>query len=276
MLLATVLALVAAVLHASWNISVKQSGDKRLALWGQFAIGGTLSGVVILAWTIISGAPSIAWGWAAVSGATHVPYILLLSRAYDRGDFSMSYPIVRGGGALAAALGGVLILHDTISYLSAFGILLVVAGLLVLATSGSWHVVGAALAVASSIAVYSIVDGHGTRQSNAIGYALALNVCAAAITSLWIASTRHTEMIPAIKSNWKRFGLAGIASTTAYTLIMIAYQDAPVGYVAALRESSVVIAAFAGWKMLDEGDHRRRITSAAIVLVGLVVLVAGG
>ena len=276
MLLATVLALVAAVLHASWNISVKQSGDKRLALWGQFAIGGALSGVVILAWTIISGAPSIAWGWAAVSGATHVPYILLLSRAYDRGDFSMSYPIVRGGGALAAALGGVLILHDTISYLSAFGILLVVAGLLVLATSGSWHVVGAALAVASSIAVYSIVDGHGTRQSNAIGYALALNVCAAAITSLWIASTRHTEMIPAIKSNWKRFGLAGIASTTAYTLIMIAYQDAPVGYVAALRESSVVIAAFAGWKMLDEGDHRRRITSAAIVLLGLVVLVAGG
>ena len=276
MLLATVLALVAAVLHASWNISVKQSGDKRIALWGQFAIGGALSGVVILAWTIISGAPSIAWGWAAVSGATHVPYILLLSRAYDRGDFSMSYPIVRGGGALAAALGGVLILHDTISYLSAFGILLVVAGLLVLATSGSWHVVGAALAVASSIAVYSIVDGHGTRQSNAIGYALALNVCAAAITSLWIASTRHTEMIPAIKSNWKRFGLAGIASTTAYTLIMIAYQDAPVGYVAALRESSVVIAAFAGWKMLDEGDHRRRITSAAIVLVGLVVLVAGG
>jgi multidrug transporter EmrE-like cation transporter len=104
-LLATVLALVAAVLHASWNISVKQSGDKRIALWGQFAIGGALSGVVILAWTLISGPPSIAWGWAAVSGATHVPYILLLSRAYDRGDFSMSYPIVRGGGALAAALG---------------------------------------------------------------------------------------------------------------------------------------------------------------------------
>ena len=276
MLLATVLALTAAVLHASWNISVKQSGDKRLALWGQFAIGGALSGAVILAWTMISGAPSIAWGWAAVSGAMHVPYIMLLSRAYDRGDFSMSYPIIRGGGALAAALGGVLILHDTISFVSAFGILLVVAGLLVLATSGSWHVVGAALSVASTIAVYSVSDAHGTRQSNAIGYALALNVCAAVITSLWVASTRRTEMMPEMKNNWKRFGFAGIASTTAYTLIMIAYQHAPVGYVAALRESSVVLAAFAGWKMLDEGDHRRRITSAAIVLVGLTVLVAGG
>jgi len=275
-LLATVLALTAAVLHASWNISVKQSGDKRLALWGQFAIGGALSGVVIVAWTLIAGAPHIAWGWAAVSGATHVPYILLLSRAYDRGDFSMSYPIVRGGGALAAALGGVLILHDTISFVSAFGILLVVAGLLILATSGSWHVVGAALSVASTIAIYSVVDGHGTRQSNAIGYALALNVCAAAITTLWVANTRRAEMMPALRNNWKRFGLAGIASTAGYALIMIAYQHAPVGYVAALRESSVVLAAFAGWKMLDEGDHRRRITSAAIVLIGLVVLVAGG
>ena len=173
MLLATALALIAAVLHASWNISVKQSGDKRLALWGQFAIGGALSGVVILIWTMISGAPQVAWGWAAVSGATHTPYILLLSRAYDRGDFSMSYPIVRGGGALAAALGGVLILHDTISFVSAFGILLVVAGLLVLASSGSWHVVGAALSVATSIAVYSIVDAHGTRQSKTTGNDLA-------------------------------------------------------------------------------------------------------
>lgn len=276
MLLATVLALTAAALHASWNISVKQSQDKRLALWGQFAIGGTLCGVVIVAWTLIAGAPPIAWGWAAVSGATHVPYILLLSRAYDRGDFSMSYPIVRGGGALVAAIGGVLILRDTISFVSALGILLVVAGLLVLATSSSWKVVGAALSVASTIAVYSIVDGHGTRQSNAIGYALALNVCAATFTSLWVASTRSSEMVPAIRNNWKRFGLAGIASTVAYTLIMIAYQHAPIGYVGALRESSVVFAAFAGWKMLDEGDHRRRITSAAIVLVGLVVLVAGG
>ena len=275
MLLATVLALTAAVLHASWNISVKQSGDKRLALWGQFAIGGALSGVVIVAWTLIAGAPPIAWGWAAVSGATHVPYILLLSRAYDRGDFSVSYPIVRGGGALAAALGGVLILHDTISFVSAFGILLVVAGLLILATSGSWHVVGAALSVASTIGFYSVVDGHGTRQSNAIGYTLALNVCAAAITTLWVASSRRSEMMPAMKNNWKRFSLAGIAATAGYALIMIAYQHAPVGYVATLRESSVVLAAFAGWKMLDEGDHRRRITSAAIVLVGLAVLVAG-
>ena len=90
MLLATVLALTAAVLHASWNLLVKQSTDRRLALWGQFTIGGILSAIALIIWALVGSLPHIAWEWAIVSGATHVPYLMLLSRAYDRGDFSMS------------------------------------------------------------------------------------------------------------------------------------------------------------------------------------------
>ena len=276
MLLATLLALTAAVLHASWNLLVKQSADRRLALWGQFTIGGALSAIALITWNILSSSPDIAWGWALFSGAMHVPYLMLLSRAYDRGDFSMSYPIVRGAGALAAAAGGVIFLHDTLSPLSTLGIVLAVLGLFVLAKSGSWHVVGAALSVASTIAVYSVVDGHGTRQSQPVAYALALNIAAAIFVSLYASIRSRKQMIPTMRAHWKIMGAAGVFSTVAYMLVMIAYRHAPVGYVASLRESSVVIAAFAGWKMLDEGDHRRRITSAAIVLVGLVVLVIGG
>jgi drug/metabolite transporter (DMT)-like permease len=275
-LLATVLALTAAVLHASWNLLVKQSADRRLALWGQFTIGGAISAVVLAIWSVSASPPDIAWGWAIVSGATHVPYLMLLSRAYDRGDFSMSYPIVRGAGALAAAAGGVLLLNDSLSITSTIGIVIAVLGLFVLAKSGSWHVVGAALAVASTIAVYSVVDGHGTRQSQPVAYALALNIAAAFFVSLYASVRSHKQMIPTLKAHWKVMSLAGVFSTVAYMLVMIAYRHAPVGYVASLRESSVVIAAFAGWKMLDEGDHKRRIASAAIVLAGLVVLVIGG
>jgi drug/metabolite transporter (DMT)-like permease len=275
-LLATVLALTAAILHASWNLLVKQSTDRRLALWGQFTIGGAISAVVLAIWSISASPPDIAWRWAIISGATHVPYLMLLSRAYDRGDFSMSYPIVRGAGALAAAAGGVLLLNDSLSVTSTIGIVIAVLGLFVLAKSGSWHVVGAALAVASTIAVYSVVDGHGTRQSQPVAYALALNIAAAFFVSLYASVHSRKQMIPTLKAHWKVMSLAGVFSTVAYMLVMIAYRHAPVGYVASLRESSVVIAAFAGWKMLDEGDHKRRIASAAIVLAGLVVLVIGG
>ncbi len=276
MLLATVLALGAAVLHASWNFAVKQSVDRRLSLWGLFFIGGILCAVSLGLWILIDGMPNIAWRWALLSGVIHVPYVLSLSRAYDRGDFSMSYPIARGGGALLGAVGGVVVLHDNLSTLSMVGIVIVVAGLLVLAYAGSRPTLIAALTVAVSIGTYTLVDAHGARLSDALPYALALMMVQAIITSTWISLTRRSEMISTLRDNWKTLTASAIASTVAYAMVLIAVQYAPVGYVAALRESSVVLAAFAGWRLLNEGDHRRRIASAVIVLTGLVLLVSGG
>ena len=115
MLTATILALAAAVLHAGWNLSVKQSGDRYLALWGQFTIAG-LIGIVWL--TIAGGIPAEGWMWAGVSGCIHLPYCIFLARAYDHGDFSLVYPMARGGGALLAAIGGVLLLGDDLGWLS--------------------------------------------------------------------------------------------------------------------------------------------------------------
>lgn len=276
MLLATVLALSAAVLHASWNFAVKQSTDRRLSLWGLFFIAGVLSAIVLGLWILIDGMPNLAWRWVFLSGVIHVPYVLSLSRAYDRGDFSMAYPIARGGGALLAAFGGVVILRDNLSALSMIGIVVVVAGLLVLAYAGSRPTLIAALTVAATIGAYTLVDSHGARLSDALPYSLALTAVQAMITSTWISLTRRSEMVSTLRSNWKVLTAGAIASTAAYSMVLIAVQYAPVGYVAALRESSVVLAAFAGWRLLDEGDHRRRIFSAGIVLTGLVLLVSGG
>lgn len=275
-LLATALALGAAVLHASWNLIVKQSGDRRMALWGQFTIAGSLCAVGLVVWSLVDSPPDIAWPWAIASGAMHVPYIVLLSRAYNAGDFSMSYPIVRGAGALAGALGGIVILGDTLSALSMVGVLVVVGGLAVLSSNGSLATITPALGVSATIGIYTVIDAHGSRQSQAIAYSMALLVSAAVMVSLWAAATSRHTMLPTLKSHWRILTLSGTFSAVAYAMVLVAVQYAPVGYVAALRESSVVIAAFAGWRMLDEGDHRRRITAAIVVFVGLAVLVAGG
>ena len=63
-------------------------------------------------------------------------------------------------------------------------------------------------------------------------------------------------------------------------MVLAAVRSAPVGYVAAIRESSVVLGAIAGWLLLGEGagDHReirRRVIAAVMVATGLVVLVTG-
>ena len=95
MLAATLLALTAAVMHAGWNLAVKQSGDRFLALWGQFTLAGAICLVIILA---VGGFPAEGWRWAFLSGTIHVPYCWFLARAYDHGDFSLVYPMARGGG----------------------------------------------------------------------------------------------------------------------------------------------------------------------------------
>jgi multidrug transporter EmrE-like cation transporter len=275
-LLATALALGAAVLHATWNLIVKQSGNRQMALWGQFTIAGSMCAVVLVVWSIVDSPPDVAWPWAITSGAMHVPYLMTLARAYNRGDFSMSYPIARGAGALAATIGGIVLLDDSLSLVSFVGVLITVAGLMVLASSGSRHSILPALAVSVTIGIYSVIDAHGARESNAIAYSMALLTSTAVMVSLWALVTNRREMLPTLKMHGKILAFSGTASAVAYGMVLVALQYAPVGYVTALRESSVVIAAFAGWKMLNEGDHRIRLTSAALVFVGLAALVAGG
>ena len=151
MLTATILALVAAVLHAAWNLSVKQSvGDRFIALWGQLFIAGLLAAVVL---AVGGGIPASGFIWAGLSGLTHVPYCILLARADSVGDFSLAYPIARGGGALLAGIGGILLLGDSFTPVGVLGMLVVAAGLFALAGRGASAQVIVALGVAGTIGV---------------------------------------------------------------------------------------------------------------------------
>ena len=109
---------------------MKQSGDRFIALWGQFAIAGALSLVVVV---VGGGIPASGWFWAGLSGCIHLPYCWFLARAYDQGDFSLVYPMARGGGALLAAIGGVLLLGDHLGWLGFVAVGMVALGLFLLA-----------------------------------------------------------------------------------------------------------------------------------------------
>ena len=127
MLTATLLALAAAVLHAGWNLWVKQSGDRWIALWGQMTMAG-IGGIIITA--IVGLPPHFVWWPAVASGLIHLYYIVALARSYDLADFSVTYPIARGTGALLAAVGGVMFLNDHLSPLMVLGILVAIGGIM--------------------------------------------------------------------------------------------------------------------------------------------------
>ena len=273
MLSATLLALAAAVLHAAWNMWVKQSGDRWIALWGQMFAGATVSGIILL----FTGWPThLAW-WPVLASATiHVAYIAALAHAYNVGDFSVTYPIARGTGALLAAIAGVLFINDSLSWLSAVGITIAIAGIYVLAGRADSQHVRAGLVVAVTIGAYSVIDGYGSRETGGNLYPLVLFLAVGVfLTIAGILQRRTRNMMRALTTHGHKLVLAGSASVLTYWMVLLAMQRAPVGYVTALRESSVVIVALVGTRYLGEADAKRRISAAGVVVLGLVVLIAG-
>lgn len=277
MLLATVLALSAAVLHAGWNFVAKRAdGDRYMVLWAQFFAGGLMSLPLMIGNQLLFGMPWQGYLWALASGCVHLPYTWLLAKAYTHGDFSVSYPIARGGGAALAAIGGVLFLGDVLTPLEVAGIAIVVLGLMLLAYGATGPNVAMALAVACTIGVYTVLDAQGARVTDTVAYIFATFVATALTNTVFGLSTgRAPAMKAMLRDHTRRAFVTGFASLVTYGLVLVAVRYAPVGYVAALRESSVVIAALAGWKLLGERDHRRRLTAAAVVFTGLLVLIIG-
>lgn len=276
MFAATVLALGAAVLHAGWNLAVKQSGDRWLALWGLFAAGGLLGLPYALVATIQGDLGWSAWGWASLSGVIHAFYIGRLARTYDVADFSVTYPIARGGGALFAAIGGVVFLNDHLSPVSVAGIVIVVLGLMILSGHVDWAHVWPALIVAFLIGSYTVVDSKGSRSTVGSAYAMSIFVTGGIGTTIQgLYRRRCRGMVASVPEKWKQYVMTGAASLITYWMVLLAVRRAPVGYVTALRESSVVFATFLGWRVLREQSGLRRILCSALIVVGLVTLVVG-
>jgi drug/metabolite transporter (DMT)-like permease len=126
------------------------------------------------------------------------------------------------------------------------------------------------------IGIYTTLDAAGARRSSGFGYAVVLVLGAGLLLSAAIvASGRAPRLGPALRAEWPRFVVGGICSTLAYSMVLAGARLAPVGYVAALRESSVILGAGAGWLFLHERLGRARLASALVVTAGLALLVAG-
>lgn len=272
---ATILALFSATLHATWNLIVKTSNDRDLATLAQIEIAG-LFGVAALAFTGLPGTAAI-W-WLIGSGLVHIGYFSFLIRCYELGDFSLAYPLARGSGATLAALGGITVLGDSLTALSALGIGVVALGLVSLVQRPvSVRAITMALATGACIATYTLIDSHGARvASSGAAYGFSTMVTNAAITgSFFLRRVRPGVLYNAFPKHWPRFLLAGACLAGAYTLALVAVRHAPVGQVAMLRESSVVLGALAGWLLLKEKLGARRLVSSAVILSGLILLVVG-
>jgi drug/metabolite transporter (DMT)-like permease len=277
-LVATVLALGSATLHAAWNLFIKRSDQRDLAAWGQFLFGGLLT-IPVLA--LLGLPPRDVWPLLALSAAVHGVYVYALVQAYTHGDFSLAYPLARGGGAFVAAVGGVVLLGDELGPAAWVAIAIIVGGLVSLIGRGTTRAsVVWALLTAATIATYTLIDAHGAREAGPVAtdgvrYSLALMPLSALTVSMVAIGRRRTRaFLDTFRDRWTAYLGAGACLTVAYTMVLVAVRLAPVGYVTMLRESSIVIGAVAGWLLLHEHLGRHRTLSSLVIAAGMILLIA--
>ncbi len=270
------LVLLSAGLHASWNLIVKSEDDKLFSGWLTVMAPAVLLSPVLL----FTGLPSRdAWPILIGSGAIHTCYMMALIRAYTHGDLSVVYPVARGLAPLLVAVGAPWILGERLSLPAIVGIVLVGGGIVWLGLSArraatSRAALGWAMATAVCICSYSIVDKVGVSRANPLAYIVVLMGLNAACMSPFLLWRRDRRRVAdARPRRWGMSVTGGLLSVAAYFLVLTAMRLTQVSYVAALRETSVILAALLGWRVLGEDYGAQRLLASAVVALGLLSLV---
>ena len=254
----------------------KSGGTPEMSI-ASYQLVGSLVCIVLAVWLPFPN--RAAWPMIIGSVAIHNFYYFALARAYRAGDLSQVYPLFRGAAPVLVACGAAVIAHEYLTLGTAAGILCISLGVMSLAfrsaTFGAMPRAAFAWGVATAvlIASYTIVDGLGIRaSSNKLSYIVWLFILEVVPIGTIMLATRRTQWLDYMRANrWTVVG-GGIASATAYGLVIYAMSLGAMAVVSSLRETSVIFAAIIGAMFLREPFGAARIRAAALVAVGIVLM----
>lgn len=289
---ALALVLVAALLHAAWNVVAKKAGGD-----GRFAL--LVAGFIVVVWAPVGlyvGWEAVPrWGWAewgliVASGVTHLVYFHVLLRGYALSDLTVVYPVARGTGPLVASLGAVLLLGESMSLLGVAGVLAVTGGVFLIAGGPSlWAKVhdpaqkarvmaglGWGAMTGLLISGYTLIDGYAVKVWLISPILIDYFGNFARIPFMLPGALRNPGAVKeAWRTQWKHALVVATVSPLAYVLVLYAVKLAPLSHVAPAREVSMLFAALFGGRLLGEGDRGLRIAGAACIGLGVAGLALG-
>ncbi|MBI5270383.1 MAG: EamA family transporter [Burkholderiales bacterium] len=290
------LVLLAALLHAAWNVAAKKAGGNH-----HFVLMGAVLIVLLwaplglwLAWQDVPQWGAAEWGFILASALVHLVYFNVLLKGYRESDLTVVYPVARGTGPLLSAVGAMLLLSEWPTAVGLAGLASIVGGIWLIAGGPSlWRKahdgghdpdqrarVRAGIAWGALtgvlIAGYTLIDG----------YAVKVLLMSPILIDYLGNAARIPFMLPAVwrdrdgwraawATQWRHAVLMAVISPLAYVLVLYAAQQAPLSHVAPAREVSMLFAALIGGRLLGEADRGWRLAGAALMAAGVVALAAG-
>jgi drug/metabolite transporter (DMT)-like permease len=271
---ALALALAGAFVHAAWNLLLVRRPDPQAATAVALLAGSiAFAPVAALTWRI----EPEAWPFVAVSSAIELAYFAVLAYAFRHATFSVVYPVGRGLAPVLVLVAGAAVLRQSATPIEIVGILLVALGVFFVRGFGTAGApladLGLGVTIALCIAAYTLVDQQGLRFAAALPY-LWLIMTLPALAYLPLQARRV-----GVGGLRREFGprtlLAGLGMYGSYAFVLVALTLADAAPVAAVRESSVVIAAIAAGLMGFERVGRARLGGVVLVALGVGLLALG-
>lgn len=272
------LAILAAILHAVFGALQKGKLDPWLTR-GSVDISYSLMSIPMVLFVVPWPEPHL---WPLLFGAMiiHFVYKLCQAMAYERGDYTVVYPVVRGIGPLITVVAVGFVFGESYNALQWFGVfclsfaIFALAGVNLAQNKLDRRTMGVGLFFAVltgfGVAAYTTWDAYGVRATvNPFTFIFWLFVLEGILFPP-ISYMRYRRMAdkPAFSAMASRGIIGGLVAITSFGAIMFATRLDKVGEVAVLRETSVVFAALIGWLFLRE--------KVGFLRAGLMVAIAGG
>jgi drug/metabolite transporter (DMT)-like permease len=286
------LVIVAALLHALWNVVAKRTGgDARFALMAALflvAIWAPLGAWA--AWSELAHWHVLEWSVLLGSAVVHVLYFTTLLRGYRLSDLTVVYPVARGTGPLLASMGALVWLGESMSGVAAAGVAGVAIGVFFIAGGpGLWAKahdpvqrrrvragIGWGAATGMLIASYTLIDGYAVKMLLISPILVDYVGNVFRVPFLLPAALRDRRGFGEVwRVQWRPALVVAVLGPLGYVLVLYAVRLAPLSHVAPAREMSMLFAALIGGRMLGEGERGLRVAGALCIAGGVAALALG-
>jgi drug/metabolite transporter (DMT)-like permease len=273
--------LLAAAAHATWNLYAKKAAGSRHFVW-LYSLGSFLLYLPVIIWICIQQRPHFEprhYLALAATSVLHLGYSLSLQAGYRTSDLSLVYPIARGFGPLLSFAGAVLLLGERPTVLSAVGLVLIVAGILLVAGltrephRAPRRGIFFGLLTGLFIASYTVNDGWAVKVLAISPFVVDFTGnCLRILVLTPIAWRDRTAAMREVREYAGPAAVVSVLGPLGYILVLFAMRIAPISHIAPARELATLAGAYMGSKLLSERTTPERVFGAVCIVVGVVSL----
>lgn len=275
------LVLVSIFTHAYWNYLIKSSENKHI--FTALSKGSE---------TIIFSIPAIYF-FSQINFEVFFLFLIFiaaiitflnyffLANAYKYGDLSLVYPLSRSSILFLPPLA-YLFIGETIDFIGGISILLILMGTIIMhldsfdkrglrnfskniVNKGSLYALLAAVAVAG----YTLWDKISITKMEPFPYFYSYTFLIACFYNIFIYKKySKSEIQNEWKINKSKIIQVGFFNSFTYILVLTALTMSKVTYVGGLRQLSIVVGAYLGYRLLNENLNKPKIIGILLSLIG--------